>query len=147
MLNFLPNIKRNFHFSSKSTARIVQEEFVGRWFLMLSETRWNYSSWQVSILSYKITVFSELFSAIWENPDYWNASELTQTSEFVAILEDFQFKFLLVIFETMLSSPEIVFTILKKKSLYISRCIRKINNIKVQLVVIKNRKFEEFYSQ
>lgn len=142
---FFQTLKGISTFFSKSTARIaLLDEIIGRRFPKLPETQ-NYSSQQMSILSNKITLFSELFSTILENPEGWSASELAQVRGFVAILEDFQFKFLLVVFESILSDSEILFSILQKSSLDILRCIREVENFKKQLVDIKNNKFEEFY--
>ena len=143
---FFQTLKGISTFFSKSTARIaLLDEIVGRRFPKLPETRWNYSSRQVSLLSDKITGFSDLFSTILENPEDWSTSELAQARGFVAILEDFHFKFLLVVFETILSGSEILYLILQKSLLDISRCIREVENFKKQLIDIKNNKFEESY--
>lgn len=53
--------------------------------------------------------------------------------------------FLLVVFETILTASEFLFSILQSSMLDISRYICQVENIKKQLVDIKNNKFEEIY--
>ena len=50
-----------------------------------------------------------------------------------------------MVFETILSGSEILYLILQKSLLDISRCIREVENFKKQLIDIKNNKFEECY--
>lgn len=92
-------------------------------------------------MSDKITALSELFLIILKNPEDWSALKLSLTRGFVAILEDFQFKFLFVVFESIL---RLFYSILQISSRDISRCICEVENFKKQLADIK-KKFEEFY--
>lgn len=135
MSNLLPNLKRNLNVFSKVDGSN------GRANLLEVDTL----ELLLFILSDKITAFSELLSTILEKPEDWWASELIQTKGFVAILEDFQFKFLFQFLKPYWVSQRFCFGFTENVRLIFCVVFVRSRTWTKQFVDIERNTFEGFY--
>ena len=134
-----------FGHSSKRTNLL--DNIVKKRFPKLAPTRWSYSSRLVQTVADYRTELEELYEYILENPEDWDTSAINEARGFLMMLRDFQFNFLLCLFQELFSLTDVTYNIVQAKSLDIAFCSKEVESLQEKLQTKRNNGFEKMWSK
>lgn len=132
-----------FSHSSKRTSLL--DSVVKRRFPKIAPTRWSYNSRLVQSVQDCKEPLITMFTEIIENADIWDGKTILEARGFLSILQDFEFNFLLNLFNEIYTHTEVTFQILQSKHLDITFCSKEIIALQNFLQEMRNSQFENIW--
>lgn len=135
-------------FFSKSTKRVMMLEDAGCAKMPRNApTRWNFTSRVVNTVASNHDKLIDTFTHIVEHPSM--DDDTTRMADGLkAKLEDFDFMFLLFTFEAVFAHTDVLFDILQHKSMDVSFCKKRIENLMQKMEELKSEgAFDAIYSK
>ncbi|XP_055017683.1 zinc finger MYM-type protein 1-like [Boleophthalmus pectinirostris] len=144
---FLANVNGLAAFFSRSPKRTkLLDNICKRRFPQVVPTRWQYTSRLVNAVYEKRLALKELFDHILEHHDEYDQDTVLSADGFTARLGDFEFCFLLNIFNGIFEYADVLFGILQTKSLDVQFCMARVNEF-CDTVERARDKFSEIYEE
>lgn len=144
---FFTRVNRIVSFFSRSGKKNqVLDEIVGRRLPNVCVTRWGYNSRVVNSIETHKTGLIDVFTEIRENGEYWDGSTLETADFFIKTLHDFEFNFLLGIFDEIFSQTDTLFLIMQAKQYDICYCREKIYQAIHNFKEMRANNFDKYYN-
>lgn len=105
----------------------------------VADTRWTYNSRTVNVIFNSSLHLIDLFEDMAENEDSWDGETLSQVSYLLHNLKDFQFQFLLHVFNEIFAETDVLYEIMQKKTSDVTYCIKKIRDFESFLESFRSR--------
>lgn len=140
---FFSNLSGFSAFFTKSTKRTnLLDRICKKRLPSNSETRWNFKSRAVNILSDSRTNLIEVFDHIIEHLDQWDDISIRESTGLKNLLTDFEFVFLLLTFNLIFTYTDPVFAIIQNRLSDITYCNERITSL---LNTLKQFRTDESY--
>ena len=127
MQGFFANLNSLAAFFSKSPKRTqLLDDMCKRCLPRVAPTRWQYTSKLVNAVHEKRVALKEVFDHILEHHDEYDEDTVLCADGFITRLDDFEFCFLLNIFNGIFEHADVLFGMLQKKTLDIQFCMVRV---------------------
>lgn len=114
-------------------------------FPTVAATQWNYNPRIVNIVYENKTELITFFEEIVDNPDNWDADTFVSSKGYLAFMKNFDFSFLLEIFNHIFSVTDTLLNVLQTKTFDIKYCIGKVEET-ISCIHNYRNKFDGIYA-
>ncbi|XP_018915130.2 zinc finger MYM-type protein 1 [Bemisia tabaci] len=131
-------------FSQSSRRGKYLDEFLSRRLPQICPTGWNYSSRLISTLCGNRSLLINVFETMLACPDEVEADILASANSFLSLFEDFQFNFLLKMFNKIFAYTDLLHDVLQDQLSDILNCHQTITDVQLNIASLYDD-FENVY--